>query len=135
MTTSGLTRARDLLDRPAPDKIDLAPLLGGWVNFDVVSPGLHRVELTDRDGALWVRALGATSPEPYDWGEVPGRAYADDVAACAAVAFLARYDLGFERVMLVGYLNRWMLSVDASTSFTDGSGRSDYFTRAHFYLS
>ncbi|MGH3344429.1 MAG: hypothetical protein ACRDPK_16490 [Carbonactinosporaceae bacterium] len=135
MITSGLTRARDLLDRPAPDKIDLAPLLGVWVNFDVVSSGLHRVELTERDGALRVRAFGAASPQLCDWGEVPCRAYADHVATRPAVAFLARYDLGFERVMLVGYLNRWMLTVDASTCFTDGSGRSDYFTRGHFHLS
>jgi hypothetical protein len=59
--------------------------------------------------------------------------FADDVAGDAAWAFRAGFDLGWQRVELFGYLNRGVLAVDAGTTFTDGSGRSDYFTRELFY--
>jgi hypothetical protein len=37
-------------------------------------------------------------------------------------------------VMLACYLNKRLLVVDAYTVFQDGSGRSPYFQRDHFYI-
>jgi hypothetical protein len=137
MTLAELTRTRERLDaskasgRPG---LDCGPLLGFWVNFEAQPTGVLRLEIRGDSDALAVRAFGTGSPEPSDWGEAPAQAFADDVASGTAVAFSTSFDHGFQRVALVGYLNRGVLAVDAATTFADGSGRSPYFTRALFYL-
>jgi hypothetical protein len=135
-------RISRLRDRPAPGPwpaataVDLAPLLGAWVNFDPASTGLARVETARSGGGLTVRAFGAgaNAESPRDWGEIPGAAFTDGVSLCTAVAFAALYDLGFARVRLAAYLNKRLLVVDAYGTFHDGSGRSPYFQRDHFYV-
>jgi hypothetical protein len=131
-----IARTRDLLEgpRPAATATDLALLVGTWINFDVASRGIARVEIAARSGELIVRAWGSGSPEPCDWGEMAGEAFTDGVALHAAVAFRAVYDFGSLRVMLACYLNKRLLVVDAYSLFQDGSGRSPYFQRDHFYV-
>lgn len=124
---------------PAPARapaVDPSPLLGTWVSFDATTRGLVRVVLTLRGGRLAVRAFGASSPAPQDWGEAEVDAFAggvDGVADAPAVAFTARYRFGFVDVLLAAYLNRRLLVVDCYSVFGDGSGRSSYFSRDHFY--
>jgi len=130
-----ISRTRDRLESPhALRPVDLAPLVGTWVNFDSASTGIHHLEIADRDGQLIVRTWGAGAPEPHDWGEVPAEPFTDGVALHAAVAFRAAYVHAFARVMLACYLNKRLLVVDAYTVFQDGSGRSPYFQRDHFYI-
>jgi hypothetical protein len=135
--------ASRLRDRPAPVPgpgpaglaVDLAPLSGDWINFDAGTTGLVRVEVAPRAGALAVRAFGADTEGACDWGEVAGDAFTDGVGLRTAVAFTALYDLGFARVRLAAYLNKRLLVVDAYGTFHDGSGRSPYFQRDHFYIA
>ena len=133
-------RVSRLRDRPVPGgwpaaaAVDLAPLLGTWVNFDPGSTGLARVETAQRGGALAVRAFGAGVDGPCDWGEIRADAFTGGVGLRTAVAFTAVYDLGFARVRLAAYLNIRLLVVDAYSTFHDGSGRSPYFQRDHFYV-
>jgi hypothetical protein len=138
------SRARDLPPAGEPFQgpdIDPSPLVGSWVNFDTASRGLARVVVAvDSDGNgggsgdLTVRAFGAGSSERRDWGEVPGEPFADGASLASAVAFTARYDFGSHTVTLACYLNKRLLVVDAYTRFHDGSGRSGYFARDHFYI-
>lgn len=139
MASLPVSRARD---RPGPGgprsasaPVDHAPLLGRWVNFDPATTGIVHLEIALRDGRLAVRVWGAGSPTPHDWGEAVGEAFTDGVDLQAAVAFRATCELGFARVMLACYLNQRLLVVDAYSSFTDGSGRSAYFQRDHFYVA
>lgn len=135
MATAGLTRNRDLPLIPGPRPgVDLAPLTGTWVNFDEGTTGIVRLEIQVRDGELRVRAWGSGAPAAHDWGEVAGEPFTDGVALRTAVAFRARCDLGFARVMLACYLNKRLLVVDAYSSFVDGSGRASCFQRDHFYI-
>ena len=90
--------------------------------------------LTGDGGELQVRAFGACAPEPCDWGAVPAKAFAESVSASEAVGFRAFYGFGFLETMLAAYLNNRLLVVDAYNQFKDGSGRSQYFLRDHFYL-
>lgn len=114
--------------------VDLRPLLGGWVNYNEHSTGIDRVYVTDWEGTPVVRVFGAARPGPIDWGEVAGAAFADGVGGMQAVGFSAHYDLEFAKVLLAAYLNKRLLVVDAYSTFTDGSGRANYFQRDHFYL-
>ena len=131
----------DAAHRFAAPAVDPGPLVGTWVSFDAATRGLVRVVVTQRGGRLAVRAFGASSPAPQDWGEVPGEAFAGGVDGVeggdrgggAAVGFTARYRFGFVDVLLAAYLNRRLLVVDCYAVFGDGSGRSSYFARDHFY--
>lgn len=136
MQPLAISRVRDLPEglRPIAQAADLSPLVGTWVNFDERSRGIARVEVADRGGELIVRAWGTGSPEPCDWGEAVGDAFTDGVGLRAAVAFRAVYELDALRVLLACYLNKRLLVVDAYTVFGDGSGRSPYFQRDHFYV-
>lgn len=144
---------------PGAPAVDPAPLLGTWVSFDTATGGIVRVVVDRRGGRLAVRAFGAASPAPRDWGEVAGDAFAGAVASAAsavdgedsaiqenpetpediahapaaAVGFTARYGFGFLDTLLAAYLNRRLLVVDSYNVFRDGSGRASYFSRDHFY--
>jgi hypothetical protein len=129
------TRAREVLDRAPVERpeIDLAPLLGTWVVFEPGTTGITRVEIEMDGDEVSARVYGSGEESAGEWGASPARAFADDVAGDQAWAFRAGFDHGWQSVQLFGYLNRGVLAVDAGTTFTDGSPRSNYFTRELFY--
>lgn len=130
-----ITRARDRLVGATPNAlVDPSTLVGTWLNYDPSSRGIFRVIIAGERGALSVRIFGSGDPSPIDWGETPADAFAGDVASEEAVGFKAFYALESLRTMLLSYLNNRLLVVDAYTTFHDGSGRSSYFSRDHFYL-
>ena len=114
-------------------RIDSSPLVGTWINFDRDTRGIVRIIVTSDDERLQLHVFGACSPEPCDWGAVTASAFAESVSAHHAVGFRAFYDFGFLESMLAAYLNKRLLVVDAYNQFRDGSGRSPYFLRDHFY--
>ncbi len=133
--TAEPTRARERLE-PAPAAkpvIDLEPLLGTWVVFEPGTTGITKLEIDGAPGSVSARVYGSAADGAPDWGTEPAQVFAEDVAGEEAWAFRTRYDLGFQRVELFGYLNRGVLAVDAGARFTDDSPRSDYFTRELFY--
>jgi hypothetical protein len=106
--------------------IDLAPLVGTWVNVDERATGIGRVEIADRDGTLAVRVCGVRGPEPFDWGEVVADAFSDGVTSQAAVGFVTHYHFGFLKVLLDAHVNQRLLVVETFGTFTDSSGRPGY---------
>ena len=129
-------RAEDRLsngDTPSSGRVDPAPMLGTWFATDKQSAGVVKLELSERDGAFLVRAFGAGSPDPIDWGEVPAIAYAKSVASDEGMAFSATFDFGFEESLLAAYSKGGILVLDTFNTFKDGSGRSAYFSREFFH--
>jgi hypothetical protein len=114
--------------------LDTGPLLGTWLNYYDQTTGILRIVLSERRGIPMIRATGARRPEPVDWGEAFCAVYTDGATGRRATALSAHYRFPALTVMLAGYLNKRLLVVDAYTKFTDGTGRSDYFQRDHFYL-
>jgi hypothetical protein len=115
-----------------PD-VGLEPLLGAWVVFEPGTTGITRVEIEADGDAATARVFGSGDDGAPEWGSSPAPVFADDVGGDEAWAFRAGFDHGWQRVELFGYLNRGVLAVDAGTTFPDGSGRSDYFTRELFF--
>ncbi|WP_394829476.1 hypothetical protein [Pendulispora albinea] len=113
--------------------IELAPLLGTWVNFDRTSRGILRAELARAGDALTVRPFGASDSGLLEWGSAAATVLSDDVARTRAIGLIAAFDLRFQRVVLYGYVNRGLLTFEAATTFTDDSPRARYLTRQHFY--
>jgi hypothetical protein len=122
-----------LSDR-APDRtspIDPSPLFGEWLNYDVASRNIASLTLAQRGDGVLLRIIGVPD---VDWGETTAFPFALTVAGGEAVAFKAAYDFEFVRIDVLAYLNKRLLVVDAYSTFHDGSGRSSYFARDHFYL-
>lgn len=108
-----------------------AALVGTWSNCDKATRGLLRIVIAASGAGVTVHAFGACTPTPCDWGVVPGMVYAENVSSTAAVAFSANYKFGFKETIVVGHLDVGSLSVETFDHFTDGSGRSDYYSRYH----
>jgi hypothetical protein len=136
METLGYVRAEDQLQdgASAPGGVlDITPLLGTWFATDKQASGIVKMVLSRYDGLFLVRAFGAGSPEPYDWGEVPATAYGAAVTAIEAMAFSAVYDFGFLTSVLAAYSKQGILVLDTFNTFKDSSGRSNYFSREFFH--
>lgn len=129
-------RAEDQLPeqaRPPGGALDSSALVGTWFATDKQALGVVRLELRQRDGTLLVRAFGADPGEPYDWGEIEATAYGSSVTAVDAMAFSAVYDFGFLVTILAAYAKQGILVLDTFNTFTDSSGRSNYFSREFFH--
>jgi hypothetical protein len=125
-----ISRLSDRLpDRTTP--IDPSPLLGEWLNYDVASRNIARLTLAQQGDDIVLRITGVPD---VDWGETIASPFALTVDGGEAAAFKADYDFEFLRVAVLAYLNKRLLVVDAYSTFHDGSGRSSYFARDHFYL-
>jgi hypothetical protein len=114
--------------------IELAPLLGHWVNYDEHTTGIAQLDVGERDGALLAHVTSRASRGPVGWGAVVAAAFAGRVDGSEAVGFTARYDFGSQWVLLAAYLNSRLLVVDAYSTFAEPSPRSSYFQRDHLYL-
>jgi hypothetical protein len=136
MEALAYVRAEDQLDDGATapgGALDLAPLVGTWHSIEHHTAGILALELCSFDGLCLVRAVGASSPKPYDWGEVPATVYGDSVTATGATGFSAVYDFDFLTTILAGHLRQGVLVLSTFNAFKDLSGRSNYFTRELFH--
>jgi len=131
-TKAHFNKPADHLDAAMGAALNLVTLVGTWVNVNAATRDIVRVVLTDKGGTLEVQAFGACSPTPCNWGQVAGLAYAASVAGGAAIAFSANYAFGFKNTILTGHLDGKHLLVEDFNVFTDGSGRSPYFTQGTF---
>ncbi|MFI1290523.1 hypothetical protein ACH4VM_18890 [Streptomyces sp. NPDC020792] len=126
--------------------VDPAPLAGGWVNFDTTATGIHLVDATVDGSQLMLRITERGDPDPSQEALVPTATpvtgatlpavpLADDMDASEAVAFLAEGPLGSRQVILCGYLNRGLLTIDVHTVHTVDPQIPNVMYRAHFYRS
>jgi hypothetical protein len=113
--------------------LDPTALVGTWFAADQLATGVVRLELRDCDDVLLVRAFGADPDEPRDWGEIDALHYGACVTATNSMAFTAKYDFGFLVTILAAYTHQGMLVLDTFNTFTDSSGRANYFSREFFH--
>jgi hypothetical protein len=108
-------------------------LLGTWTALaPAATKGIASLEVEADGGAVLVRASGVGADGPVDWGTTHAELYADAHYLDNAPAFLATFDHGYMRVHLQARINRGCLVVCVFTTFTDHSGRCDYFVRECF---
>lgn len=126
-----MTSRRSDEPRHPVSAIDPAPLIGEWINYDVASSNIARLSIFERGHEIVLRVFGVPS---VDWGETTLQPFALTVAGGEEAAFRAAYDFSVVRIAILAYLNKRLLVVDIYSTFHDDSGRSNYFTRDHFYL-
>ena len=104
-------------------------LVATWCNCDKETRGLVKIIIAHAGAGITVHGFGACVPTPCDWGAIPGMAYAANVSSSEAVAFSAQYNFSFKETIVVGHLDEGSLIVETFDHFTDGSGRSNYYSR------
>ncbi|GAA4459590.1 hypothetical protein [Phytohabitans houttuyneae] len=139
MTTTGTTakylREIDRLPDGGPARvapIDTRALIGTWRNANHQTWGISTVELTERDGQVWAHAW-AVDPHTgrtRDWGEVlVDGLYALGPTSNDVCGYRATFELGHARTQIQANMLHSVMVCGAFTTFTDGSGRADYFSR------
>jgi hypothetical protein len=124
--------------------VDPAPLAGDWVNFDTTADGIGLVHadvdgsrlmlrITERAGSQPAREALGPSEAPVTGAALPAVPLSDDIDAVEAVAFLAEGPLGARQVILVGYVNRGLLTIDVHTARPADAEEPNVMYRAHFY--
>jgi hypothetical protein len=124
--------------------VDPAPLAGSWINFDTTAIGIDLVDaavdcsrlmlrITERGGPEPSQGVFVPTATPVTGATLPAVPLADDIGATEAVAFLAEGPLGSRQVILVGYLNRGLLTIDVHTVHPADAQIPNMTYRAHFY--
>ena len=131
-------KAEDRVEAPADksneEAFDLKPLLGTWVNTNSATRGMGKVILTARGSNLNVRVFGLSDPSAGDWGEIKADSvYGNSLTSGQATAFTASYGFDFRHTDLMANLSQGLLILAAFNTFSDGSGRSNYFAREFFH--
>jgi hypothetical protein len=111
-----------------PALVSATPLVGTWTNVDHSTSDLVKVVITGAGASIKVNPYGACSPTPCNWGAEPAIAYAVNVSSTPAVGFTTTFKFSFAVVVVTGHLQGKQLIVETFTEFTDGSGRSNYYS-------
>jgi hypothetical protein len=113
--------------------LEMRRLVGTWVNTNHATRGIAKVILIASEGKLFIRVFGACDPTPCHWGEVEAdNLYSDSISSQSASAFTAQYRFDFAETRLQANWNQGLLVVGSFSTFTDGSNRSNYFSREFF---
>ena len=117
----------------APAAISAIPVEGTWSNSDPATRGIAKIVIGAAGQDVNVHAFAACSPTPCDWGAVQGSTYANGVGSNTAVGFIAQYKLRFKETTMAGHLEGTSLILEKFDRFTDGSGRSNYYSKASMH--
>jgi hypothetical protein len=129
-----MTKPYPKLSLPVGRPLDVSALCGDWVNSDRSgAAGMLGLTVSEDDGGLWVRGLGMAKPVAYAWDRVRAGSYAPNPTSGQAWSFLADYDFGFMRTVISAYCKLGILITTTYNTFSDGSERTDYWTREFFH--
>ena len=105
---------------------------GLWFNTDAGTGEISTIAVAVHEGEIVIRAFGANSPEPIDWGETSAKPYVDRIGSSVITGLTADYDFGFMKTRLAGNIKYGILVIQSYNEFCDDSGRPAYFTREFF---
>ncbi len=136
MTTLPCMRIHDAVEVEAVDEqpLSLSAFVGTWHNTNAHSRGVVKIVIHECEGTLKVRVFGAADGAPIDWGEVDAlQIYGKSIQSQEGATFRATYDFGFQTTDIGAIVNQGLLVVAFHSTFTDDSGRHNYFNREFFY--
>lgn len=109
---------------------DLVDYLGDWRNRDPNTRGITRLWIHKEGSILQVQVWGSCHPADCDWGTTVATAFAKGVTSPEGtdiVSVEAPFKSNFsESRLIIRLAEKSTVTVEASTHFTDKSGRSDY---------
>ena len=123
-----LSSAVPALASPTPPAANPA-LFGTWTNTNPATNSVVDIVVSPNGNGINVDGYGACSPTPCQWGNVPATVFGTNVGSPAGRSFEANWNFGFSRTVLLAKVTGAffpVLTVQEFTTFTDGSGRSNY---------
>ncbi len=128
------TKTDDLIPVKEQDlKVDLSTFVGSWKNTKEDSGQIVKAELSSRDQQLILQAYGACEPDLCDWGTTECTVFTDAVNSPTAIAFFAKYEFNDITVEISSNVKLGVLVIQTYTTFNDGSGRQNYYTREFYH--
>ena len=118
-----------------PGEVDRKALVGTWINSNLDTNSIARINITDANGKLQLQVFAMGPDGLIDWGTSEAQVFASGPSSHAAAGFTCRYDFGFAETRLQAMIMKGLLVLAQFHLFKDGSGRADYFLREYFALS
>jgi hypothetical protein len=118
-----------------PGEVDRKALVGTWINSNLDTNSIARINITDANGKLQLQVFAMGPDGLIDWGTSEAQVFASGPSSHAAAGFTCRYDFGFAETRLQAMIMKGLLVLAQFHLFKDDSGRADYFLREYFALS
>ncbi|HEX2272232.1 MAG TPA: hypothetical protein VHH35_22005 [Pyrinomonadaceae bacterium] len=118
-----------------PGEIDRRALVGTWINSNLDTNSIARINITDSNGKLQLQVFAMGPDGLIDWGTSEAQVFASGPASRAGAGFTCRYDFGFAETRLQAMIMKGLLVLAQFHLFKDDSGRADYFLREYFALT
>ncbi|MFT4927439.1 MAG: hypothetical protein ACI8WB_003546 [Phenylobacterium sp.] len=126
-------------ESPATLSADNPPvpsLVGQWTNTNVNSQGIGQFEIKQDSTSptgLVITVSSQTDDGLKNWGATPiTTVFEDDINQLDDDAFIAEYQFDFLTVRLQGNTNLGLIIMTALNTFSDDSGRMNYFAREYY---
>jgi hypothetical protein len=121
---------------PVPPK-PAAALAGTWVNTNSATNSVAAVVVAPNPKGIVVDGFGVCHPTFCEFGRIAGRVFGPNVSAVVGTSFAAQWNFGFSRTVFLATYSTprrvQTLTVQEFTTFTDGSGRSNYVMTETFH--
>ncbi len=116
-------------------EIDCAALVGTWINSNLDTNSIARVNISDAGGKLQLQVFAMGPDGLIDWGTSEAQVFAGGPSSHAGVGFTCSFDFGFAEARLQAMIMKGLLVLAQFNLFKDDSGRADYFLREYFAVS
>lgn len=120
---------------PSAGETTRTALVGTWINSNLDTNSIARVNISDANGKLQLQVFGMGPDGLIDWGTAPAQVFADGPSSHAGVGFTCSFDFGFAEARLQAMIMKGLLVLAQFHLFKDDSGRADYFLREYFAVS
>jgi len=105
--------------------------VGTFKNTDGAASNIAKIEIKRNGKNFLVQVWGKCSPSDCDWGVEDGFGYTDSTNSARTISVIYRKSFA-DTILMVRSLAGNRLDVEASTRFTDTSGRANYSRRETF---
>lgn len=115
-----------------PSEIDY--VIGDWYNTDAHTGQIAQVKISGSVEELTIRAWGASTPDPIDWGSTELHPFLDRGSLHHIQGLTASWDLDFMSTEICCNIKGGILVIQTYNRFKDDSKRPNYFTKEFFHL-
>lgn len=116
-------------------EIDPKALVGTWINSNLDTNSIARINITNTDGKLQLQVFAIGPDGLIDWGTSDAHVFASGPASHLGAGFTCRFDFGFAETRLQAMIMKGLLVLAQFHLFKDDSGRADYFLREYYALT
>src|SRR6185503_1468290 len=81
-------------------EIDRAALVGTWINSNLDTNSIARINISDADGKLQLQVFAMGPDGLIDWGTSDAQVFAGGPSSHAGVGFTCSFDFGFAEARL-----------------------------------